>query len=1040
MKQLAITIKSSEELSDFMKGFQNESFYLNASSAIAQVYMGDPDAQLANSIIDTINKFDENIKIIGSTTCSEIYDGKLQEMSVVITFLFFDKSHVDLIEIDCLDQEEVKAAEQISDFIANIKDVKSVQIVLNTIYMKHPNDILRNIVIKDKSIAVSGIGAGLPYAMLKDAHDSFFVFSSRIIKSGVIVAVYSGEELNCITRFTLGWMPCGIEHKVTKMLDDRTVAEIDDRPAIEFYTKYLGVPADKNFLESVFEFPMVVQRDGVYIARAIGRIDENNNLVFPSDIYEGEKVQLSFGNIKEVIEASRLNSIDIAKFVPEALQVIICGNRLMYLKDEEQTELEYYDNTCKNLGGCSAFGEIALVGDRVTLFNCAIVATAYREGEPDYSNQVDINSDAFKEKNRNTPLVDRMFNFLMIASKEYAEQREREKENKLEEEVRIQRAANDAKSQFLSNMSHEIRTPINAILGMDEMILREAVDESIIEYAENIKNAGTMLLGLINDILDFSKIEAGKLEIIPVEYSLSSLLNDILVINSTKAENKGLFIDLEVDENLPDALLGDEMRIRQILINIISNSVKYTEEGGIYFIVKEVDRDDDNVTIEFRIKDTGIGIKKQDLEKLFSAFERIEEKRNRTIEGTGLGMNIVKNLLDKMGTRLEVDSVYGEGSEFYFKIIQPIVNKEPIGNFEQRVKHKTEMDTFTSNPYTAPDARILVVDDTVMNLKVIKGLLKRTQIKVDTAESGQEGITLAKTYHYDIIFMDHRMPKMDGSEAMRTIRELPENESKNVGTPIIVLTANAIAGARDKFIEEGFDDYLSKPVNSAMLEAMIRHYLDDSLIRDGSYIEESEKISEDDTKRFEKLMGFSEVDVAAGIKNSGSADIYAEVLEEFVISAPDRMNAILSDLMEEDVRDFTVRVHALKSSSRLAGALELSGFAAFLEKCGNENRTLDILEKTPGMLQYYQWVVDIIREAIESDEKEEDKPLIDNAMLVEAYGAIKEFVSAFDFDSADSVVATIDKYSLPDEEKEKFRTLKSLIKEVNYDGILKALG
>ncbi|MCR5777297.1 MAG: response regulator [Lachnospiraceae bacterium] len=1039
MKQLAVNIKKIEDLTDFMKGFQKESFYLNASSAIAQVYMGYPDAQLANSIIDTINKFDENIKIIGSTTCSEICNGRLQMRSTVVSFLFFKSSHVNILEIDCSETEEVEAAGMISDFIAATDSVKNVQIVLNNSNMQHPNEILRNIVIKDKNIAVSGFGAGLPYRIGGDTFDSLFVFGSKIIESGVIVAVYSGEELHCITRFTLGWMPCGTEHEITRMLDDITVAEIDGRPAADFYSKYLGVPVDDKFLGSIFEFPIVVNRDGVYIARAVGKMDEDKNLTFPADVYEGEKIQLSFGNIEEIIKASRENSIDIAKFIPESLQVIICGNRLMYLKDEQQTELEYYQHACEDMTGCSSFGEIALIGDRVTIFNCALVATAYREGEPDMSKQVDINSELFKEKNRSTPLVDRMYHFLMTSSKEYVEQREMEKENRLEEEVRIQKAANDAKSQFLSNMSHEIRTPINAVLGMNEMILREAGDENILEYAENIKNAGTMLLGLVNDILDFSKIEAGKLEIIPVEYSLSSLINDIVILNSVKIENKGLFIDLKIDSNLPDALFGDEMRIRQVLINIISNAVKYTEEGGIYFIVKEISRTDSDVTIEFRVKDTGIGIKPEDLKKLFSAFERIEEKRNRTIEGTGLGMNIVKNLLKMMGSRLEVESVYGEGSEFCFRIEQPIVSSCPIGNFEQRSNHKDDMDSFVSEPFTAPDAHILVVDDTVMNLKVIKSLLKRTLIQIDTAESGENAIELAKDNHYDIIFMDHRMPAMDGSEAMKIIRELPEDENKNIGTPIIVLTANTVAGAREKFIEEGFDDYLSKPVNSDILEAIVRHFLKKDLIIDGKYTETQRNISENDAKRFEKLTGYKSIDVAAGIKNSGNADIYAEVLEEFVISAQDRINVILSDLMDEDIRDYTIRIHSLKSSARLVGALELSGFAAFLEKCGNENRQRDILEKTPGMLQCYQEVVDIIKEALESDEDEEEKPQIDMKMLKDAYAAIKEFVSAFDFDSADSVAATIDKYSLPAEEGEKFSKLKSLLKEVNYDGILALL-
>uniref|UniRef100_UPI0025D2FFA8 ATP-binding protein n=1 Tax=Butyrivibrio sp. TaxID=28121 RepID=UPI0025D2FFA8 len=302
-------------------------------------------------------------------------------------------------------------------------------------------------------------------------------------------------------------------------------------------------------------------------------------------------------------------------------------------------------------------------------------------------------------------------------------------DQKLQTELEVAQKSSEAKSSFLSNMSHEIRTPINAILGMNEMILRQDNDPEILEYAMNIKSAGNSLLSIINDILDFSKIEAGKMDILPVNYNLSSMINDLVNMISVRAEGKGLDINVNVDENIPDQLEGDEVRIKQCVTNILTNAVKYTEKGSVTMEVTYKEADDDNISLRFTVSDTGIGIKEEDLNKLFSPFERIEETRNRTIEGTGLGMSIVKKLLAMMDTKLEVKSVYGEGSEFSFEIIQKVVNREAIGDFKKRYKEYIKGLKKYHEKYHAPDAKVLVVDDTPMNLTVVKGLLKATRIQ-----------------------------------------------------------------------------------------------------------------------------------------------------------------------------------------------------------------------------------------------------------------------------------------------------------------------
>ena len=399
-----------------------------------------------------------------------------------------------------------------------------------------------------------------------------------------------------------------------------------------------------------------------------------------------------------------------------------------------------------------------------------------------------------------------------------------ERQNELETELKISEARSEAKSVFLSNMSHEIRTPINAVLGMNEMILRESREPGTIEYAENVRNAGNTLLGLVNDILDFSKIEAGKMDIIPVDYDLSSVLNDLVTMIQTRADDKGLKLEVKVDPDIPVELHGDEIRVKQVATNILTNAVKYTEKGTVTLDVgyEKLPEADGMIGLRFSISDTGIGIKKEDMAKLFTAFDRIEEQRNRTIEGTGLGMNITQRLLSMMGSELKVQSEYGKGSTFSFTVKQGVVSDHRIGNYEESYRRTLAQRKRYKEKFTAPDAHVLVIDDTPMNLSVFRSLLKTTLIHIDTAESGFEGVELANKNLYDILFIDHMMPKKDGIE---TLAEIRAGEGPNRGTKAVCLTANAVSGAREKYISAGFDDYLTKPIVPEKLEQMIMEYL-----------------------------------------------------------------------------------------------------------------------------------------------------------------------------------------------------------------------
>lgn len=402
-----------------------------------------------------------------------------------------------------------------------------------------------------------------------------------------------------------------------------------------------------------------------------------------------------------------------------------------------------------------------------------------------------------------------------------------EKIKMIEERALEAEAASKAKSAFLANMSHEIRTPINAVLGLDTMIIRESKEPEIQSYAVDIENAGQILLALINDILDLSKIESGKMEIIPYEYQLSSLIHDVINMITIKAQTKDLEVKLEMNNQLPSVLYGDDVRIRQVLVNLMNNAVKYTEKGSVTLKVDGT-VDNEDVVLSFAVEDTGIGIKEEDMHKLFADFERIEEKRNRNVEGTGLGMSITVQLLSLMESKLKVNSVYGKGSVFSFEIRQGIRNKEAVGNLEKRIAARNVAKKYQCR-FIAPDAHVLVVDDNRVNLKVFTGLLKYTKVQVDTASGGKEALSKIKDIPYDIIFLDHMMPEIDGIEVMKQIKQWTE-AFPNQETPIIALTANAISGAREEYLSIGFSDYLSKPINPNKLELMISELLPEELI------------------------------------------------------------------------------------------------------------------------------------------------------------------------------------------------------------------
>lgn len=485
-------------------------------------------------------------------------------------------------------------------------------------------------------------------------------------------------------------------------------------------------------------------------------------------------------------------------------------------------------------------------------------------------------------------------------------------------------AAREAQAMFLANMSHEIRTPINAIIGMNEMILRESADEEVKQYAHNIQSASNMLLGLINDVLDFSKIESGKLELVEGNYCLAQLLQDEMVLLNARVEGKSITPVLEFDKNIPTKLCGDEIRIKQILTNLLSNAVKYTKVGSVTLKVFFKWLDEERIELRFAIKDTGIGIKEEDISQLFHSFKRLELTRNRNIEGTGLGLNIAKQLVELMQGRITVESEYGKGSTFTVCIPQKVTDKQSVGKLEESLAtHRKEKDILTEC-FIAPQASVLVVDDNSMNLSLMKELLKRTQIQVDLAQSGKECLRLSKIKKYHIILMDHMMPELDGVETLRKLREDEMNPNHN--TIVVVLTANATAGSREKYLEYGFHDYFSKPIQADKLDKLLIQYLPMELIEKEKRTESkecgiAEKVNMSQEGMDELLMIEREIGIAYCMN---SEQLYQKILQSFCKQVRGYLLQLDTHFQNRDWEAYAIVVHGIKGNALNIGASNFS--------------------------------------------------------------------------------------------------------------------
>ncbi len=594
--------------------------------------------------------------------------------------------------------------------------------------------------------------------------------------------------------------------------------------------------------------------------------------------------------------------------------------------------------------------------------------------------------------------------------------------------------ANIAKSEFLANMSHEIRTPMNAIIGLNDIIMEECADASVYAHARDVQSAARNLLAIINDILDLSKVEAGRMELVYTDYHLKSVVGEVVGMMDMAASKHGLLLKYECDETIPCCYSGDEVRIKQILINILNNAIKFTKDGYVRACVTgEPGSQEDEELITFRVEDTGCGIQEKDLKKIFEDFRQVDAKRNRSVEGTGLGLAIVRHLVELMGGVIHVESVYGEGTTVSITIPQKIVDRRSIAEVPEPLQTETER----IEAFTAHGVKVLIVDDNLINRKVARGLLKSYAFDLSEAESGPEAIEMVRNNRYDIIFMDHMMPVMDGIEAAEIIRrDCGEN---GTAPAIIALTANAMGGMRERFLDRGFQDFIAKPLDRKELGQLLARWVPE----DRRQAENAEPSGGPADLSAFQIEG---IDTSAASRYyTGDEAGFVDLLELYYMDGQ-RKGALLRELSDSDISRYCVEVHGLKSASANIGAMDVSDRARAQEHAAARNDTEFIARQFPGLLEAYETLLTNIGLFLDrwhqNDPQAEKLPSLPLPELKERVGAALDALENFRSQECAGMVEDILRHALPRDVSDSLREIQGQLKlyeDDNAEDLLRQL-
>lgn len=598
--------------------------------------------------------------------------------------------------------------------------------------------------------------------------------------------------------------------------------------------------------------------------------------------------------------------------------------------------------------------------------------------------------------------------------------------------------ANLAKSRFLASMSHEIRTPMNAIIGFSELVLNMDISHEVREHVQDIKWSSHNLLAIINDILDISKIESGKMELVCDNYYTAALFKDISLIISTQAQNKGLAFRMKVDQNMPNSMYGDKVRLRGILVNILNNAVKYTEKGSVTFEAAVLEKTEEKAKLEFKVTDTGIGIRKEDMDKLFGSFERLDRRINYGIEGSGLGLSIAKGYTTLMGGDITVSSVYGEGSVFVVTLEQRIVDGSPM---DGAYSHEQEREAGRKlGSIQIQDIRVLVVDDNQVNVRVAKGIFSSYGLSVDTANSGRQAVDLCRDKDYDIVFMDEMMPEMNGVEAMQRIRALRKWYEKDENSRIIALTADAISGARTRLIQEGFDEYLGKPINLSQLERLFVRFLPADKVKVAEELSvQQDNGAEKEEKQYLKA-SLTKADVDLGISNCGGrVDDYLKVLQISYEHGEKQLEELRRLKQEQDYQTYTIKIHSMKSTSLNLGAAEISDMAKRQEQAGEAGDYAYIDAHMEEFQTEYAKLLKEIGQVLEhfgmnpAGTKKQDE--LSDEMIFSILSNIRYCLEEFEFQKVFEILKEAKKYELSEEYEKIFGQMEAWMEDLSVDEI-----